>query len=257
MKQFQPVKYVHEASEHNLQSPEVIVPFLMENFKPNSVADVGCGIGTFLHEFKKNGVTDIVGLDGKWVDRKKLLISENEFIETDLETPIKLNKTYDLVLCLEVAEHLATSSADIIADSLTRLGKTIVFSAATTDQGGQNHINEQEFSYWKQKFESRGYVIIDFFRPVFWNEKKVQWWYKQNMFLIIHNSLDTSKYQSQKKDFSADNLLIHPELYYERIREYENLCTELDKLRTGEGGNINLYIGLLLDKITGKKKKQQ
>lgn len=251
-----PVKYVHEEDVHNLQSPDIIVPYLVRSFKPNSVVDVGCGLGTFLKVFKDSGNIEILGIDGKWVDRKKLLISKEEFIEADLEAPIKLDKTFDLVLCLEVAEHLAENSSDIIVDSLTALGKTIVFSAATKQQGGQNHLNEQPFSFWKEKFESRGYTVIDFFRPVFWNDEKVWWWYKQNMFLLVHHSIDSSKYRDAKKEFTDDNLLIHPELYYERIKEYENKCIELDKLRTGQGGNLNLYIGLLFKKLqSGKKSK--
>ena len=246
-------KYFHNESTHNLESPKIIVPYLIQLFNPNSVIDVGCGIGTFLHEFKENGVADICGLDGKWVDRKKMLINKADFIETDLELPIQLNKKYDLVTCLEVAEHLSETSAETIVDSLTGLGNIIVFSAATTKQAGQNHINEQPFSYWKQKFEARGYVVIDFFRPAFWNEEKIQWWYKQNMFLIVHNSIEASRFKNEKKEFTEDNLLIHPELYYERIQEYDNKCLELVNLRTGNGGNFNLYAGLLLRKLFWKK----
>lgn len=248
------VKYIHEEDTHNLQSPNIIVSYLVEKFKPGSVVDIGCGLGTFLRVFKELGTKEVIGIDGKWVDRNKLFINTEEFIEADLEAPINLNRTFDLVLCLEVAEHLSERSADTIVDSLTRLGKTIIFSAATHKQGGQNHINEQPFSYWKEKFESRGYIIIDHFRPVFWNEEKVQWWYKQNMFLVVHHSIDTGPFQNPKSGFSSENLLIHPELYYERLQEYDRKCIELAKLRTGDGGNINMYIGLLLKKLTTRKK---
>jgi len=247
-------KYVHEESAHNLQSPQIIVPYIIEKINPYSVVDVGCGIGTFLNVFKSLGIKEVLGIDGKWVDRKKLLLSDGEFVETDLELPIKLNKNFDLVLCLEVAEHLSPESADIIVDSLIGLGKTIIFSAATKKQGGQNHINEQTFSFWKEKFEAKGYIIIDLFRPYFWNEEKVQWWYKQNMFLIVHNSIDITRFTVNKKEFSENNVLIHPGLYYERIQEYESKCKELENLRTGRGGNLNMYIGLLLRKLSRKKK---
>ena len=243
------VRYVHEETEHNLQSPKVIVPELIARFDPRSVVDVGCGIGTFLKVFKDCGVPQVLGIDGKWVDHKKLMISRDEFVETDLELPIGVDRTFDLVLCLEVAEHLSEGSADTIVESLTRLGKTIVFSAAAEKQGGQNHINEQPFPYWKAKFESRGYQVIDFFRPLFWNERRVQWWYKQNMFLIVHESLDVRPLKNAKKEFSPDNILVHPELYFERLEEYEKKCQELENLRTGKGGNVNLYLGLLLRKL--------
>src|SRR5882724_5560989 len=120
------IKYVHEEDAHNLRSPSIIVPYLVDKFKPTSVIDVGCGIGTFLHVFKQQGVKEVLGIDGKWVNRKQLYIPEEEFLEVNLEEPIKLDKTYDLVLCLEVAEHLAPTAADLLVDSLGSLGKKIV-----------------------------------------------------------------------------------------------------------------------------------
>ena len=239
------IKYVHEEEVHNLQSPGIIVPYLVEKFKPASVIDVGCGIGTFLRVFKEYGVKEILGVDGKWVNKTQLYIGQEEFLEANLEETIKADKTYDLVMCLEVAEHLSPTAAQTLVDSLTSLGKTIVFSAATAMQGGQNHLNEQPFQYWKEKFEKKGYKIIDLFRPVFWNEEKIQWWYKQNMFLIVHHSLDTRELEQQAKCFGYNDLLIHPELYYERIRQYERKSTDLQKLGAGEGGNFNLYLKLL------------
>jgi SAM-dependent methyltransferase len=238
------LKYLHEADTHNLSSPELIVPYLIEKLKPRSVVDVGCGIGTFLSVFQSSGVEDVLGLDGQWVDRRKLMIGTEYFQVADLEKPIRLGRAFDLAVCLEVAEHLAPASADILIDSLTGLSKKIVFSAATRKQGGQNHINEQEFSYWKMKFEDRGYKVIDCLRPYFWNMEKVQWWYKQNMFLIVHESIEIKPFQFDNH-FSENNLLIHPDLYYERMREYEKQADDLRRFGAGEGGNFNLYLKLL------------
>jgi hypothetical protein len=163
----------------------------------------------------------------------------------NLEEPIRLDRTFDLAICLEVAEHLAPSAADTLVASLAALSRIIIFSAATWKQGGQNHLNEQPFSYWKEKFEEKGYTIIDYFRPVFWNEEKVQWWYKQNMFLAVHHSVDPAQFENNRPHFSENDLLIHPGLYYERIREYEKKSAELQRLGAGEGGNFNLYLKLL------------
>lgn len=238
-----------------MQSPNVIVPFLIEKFHPSSVIDVGCGIGTFLHVFKQRGVSDIKGVDGTWVNKDQLYIDKTEFMEADLEKPIRLDREFDLVLCLEVAEHLSPDAADTIVGSLTSLGKVIVFSAATVKQGGQNHINEQEFSYWKTKFEARGYKIVDFFRPHFWNVEKIQWWYKQNMFLVLHNSVDARPFETARDSFSDANVLIHPDLYYERVNELEKRLSELKNFGAGVGGNSNLYLKLLYRSLTKRFRK--
>jgi SAM-dependent methyltransferase len=239
------VKYHHEAGTHNLESPGIIVPYLVEKLNPRSVVDVGCGIGTFLKVFQQQGVSDILGIDGKWVERTQLMIGQDRFLEADLEKPIRLDRAFDLVLCLEVVEHLSPAASDTIVDSLTGLGKVIVFSAATKLQGGQNHINEQEFSYWKKKFEARGYSVIDCLRPYFWNMSKVQWWYKQNMFLVLSHEIDARQFDFSGNRFSGSNALIHPDLYYERMQEYEKQVADLRRFGAGEGGNFNLYLKLL------------
>ena len=172
----QPVRYIHAEAIHNLDSPKIIVPVLFQWFQPKSVVDVGCGIGTFLKVFKDLGVMEILGVDGTWVDRSKLYISDQEFMVADLEKPVILPKTFDLVLSLEVAEHLSPEASETFVDSLVSLGKIIIFSAAIPNQGGQNHLNEQNYSYWQEKFKKRGYRFVDICRQRFWNEREVEWW---------------------------------------------------------------------------------
>jgi 2-polyprenyl-3-methyl-5-hydroxy-6-metoxy-1,4-benzoquinol methylase len=91
------VRYIHEEVVHNLDDPNIIVPVLLDVLKPKSVVDVCCGIGTFLHVFKELGLTDILGLDGKWVDKDKLSknIDIEAFKEIDIEKGITINKKFD------------------------------------------------------------------------------------------------------------------------------------------------------------------
>ncbi len=95
-------KYIHDETVHNLNAPNRIVPEVIQLVNPQSVVDIGCGIGTFLHVFKMNGVSDVLGIDGPWANKKllKKYINPEEFQEWDLEKEIKLNKKYDLVVSL-------------------------------------------------------------------------------------------------------------------------------------------------------------
>jgi hypothetical protein len=176
-----------------LQSARIIVPHVLQQVHPTSVIDVGCARGAWLRAFSEHGVQTLQGLDGDYVDRSKLLIQTADFTPVNLEKTVggeldsfmkKANGSYDLALCLEVAEHLPHSSADDLVRTLTTLAPVVLFSAAVPGQGGVGHINEQWPRYWRLRFEKYGFQRIDSIRRRIWRDKRVHWWYRQNMFLF-------------------------------------------------------------------------
>ncbi len=75
----------------------------------------------------------------------------------DLQEPLDLERTFDLVLCIEMAEHLPESAADILCDTVvSHASNVIVFTAAPPGQGGTGHINCQPPNYWLAKLRMRG-----------------------------------------------------------------------------------------------------
>jgi SAM-dependent methyltransferase len=165
------------------RSAHNVVPLVVELLQPRSVVDVGCGLGTWLAVFREHGVDDILGIDGDYVKRNLLEIPASRFLAHDLREPLESDRRFDLVLALEVAEHLPEGCADTFVDSLTRLGELILFSAAVPHQGGINHLNEQWPSYWAERFGKRGYVHVDCLRWHLWSDAEVAWWYAQNTLL--------------------------------------------------------------------------
>jgi hypothetical protein len=107
----------------------------------------------------------------------------------DLVRRLRLNRSFDLVESLEVAEHLPQSAADVFIDNLADHGRLILFSAATPGQGGENHINEQPWEYWRQKFAAREFEIFDFLRPRLVDDPAVYLWYRHNTFIYAHRSI--------------------------------------------------------------------
>src|SRR6266550_726804 len=105
------------------RSAREIVPLVLNLMKPQSVIDVGCGVGTWLSVFKEYGVENFLGVDGDWLDKRMLEIPEERFLSFDLNKPFYVDKTFDLVVSLEVAEHLLPDSAETFIDSLTQLGR--------------------------------------------------------------------------------------------------------------------------------------
>ena len=164
---------------------ERIVPLLQQQLLPASVLDVGCGQGAWLAVWQSHGVQDVVGVDGSYVDRSRLLFAPERFYAHDLQQGFALGRSFSLVQCLEVAEHLPASSAAPLIDSLVRHGEVIVFSAAPPGQGGHDHVNERSYDYWRELFFRRGYLALDWLRPRILAAPDIDPWYRYNTLLYV------------------------------------------------------------------------
>lgn len=176
-------RYINRGS---LASAEVVVPAVLD-LLPVPVADVldvGCGAGAWLSVWKSRGV-GVTGLDGAYVDASALLIDPDEFHAHDLTTPFPLQRRFDLVQSLEVAEHLPEPAAAEFVANLCASTDIVLFSAAAPGQGGENHVNEQPYEYWQALFDSEGFVMYDAVRDGILNNRDVMPWYRFNTFLYV------------------------------------------------------------------------
>jgi 2-polyprenyl-3-methyl-5-hydroxy-6-metoxy-1,4-benzoquinol methylase len=173
-------------------SADHVIGHLADVMPIRSVLDLGCGRGVWLAGWLQRGATEVQGIDGPYVDRAKLRIPPPAFMAHDLARPLRLDRRFDLVESLEVAEHLPESAAETFIDNLTRHGGLVLFSAATPGQGGENHVNEQPWQHWRQKFAVRDYEIFDFLRPRLTHDRAVYLWYRHNTFVYAHRSLADS-----------------------------------------------------------------
>lgn len=173
------------AEQGTLLSAAAVVPQIIDLIEPSSVVDVGCGRGAWLSLFQSHGVERLLGLDGSYVDRKRLLIPQECFSVVDLSKPFRIPGRFDLAVCLEVGEHLPHRSASSLVGSLVEAAPVVLFSAAVPGQGGTYHINEQWPVYWKSLFAKRGYTCLDVIRPRIWDDRRIEWWYRQNLFAFV------------------------------------------------------------------------
>ena len=212
--------YNHEffssQSVESLQSAKIVVPFVIDLVRPKSVVDVGCGIGTWLSVFKELGIDNIKGLDGDYVDRSMLLIPEEDFCAVDLSQPFSLEKSFNLAISLEVAEHIPQSSANSFVQSLVSLAPLVLFSAAIPYQSGRNHLNAQWSEYWKQIFLKHKYVMFDPIRKLIFNNDGVVWWYRQNIFMFASADLvqnHPAYRELVERNKCSDLLIVHPNIF--------------------------------------------
>jgi SAM-dependent methyltransferase len=199
-------------------SARLVVPMIVDLFKPNSVLDAGCGVGTWLAEFDRNGVRDYLGIDGDYVDVSQLSIPEKRFRPTDLRRRFNVG-SFDLTCSLEVAEHLPASSADDFVASLVASSPIVVFSAAIPYQGGVDHINEQWPTYWAQKFKANGYAVFDPLRAAIKNNRGIEVWYRQNILVYCRpDAAPPTMSESPLEDLD----FVHPEFYQSIVSQALN-----------------------------------
>lgn len=211
---FYPPRFYGDAAGAFL-SANLVVPLVLGYARITSVVDVGCGTGSWLAAFRANGIEDVLGFDGDWVQATQLKIPADRLVCQDLTRPLRVNRRFDLAICLEVAEHLPETRAASFVEDLTRLAPCVLFSAAIPDQGGTGHINEQFLSYWAGHFEREGFGPVDLVRPAIWSNDKIEWWYRQN--IMIFGAADQPILNADSRLRSANDY-IHPR-YLQQLRQ--------------------------------------
>lgn len=207
---------VYKGQAISRQSAQEIVPLVLELLNPKSVVDVGCGIGVWLAVFGEHGIENILGIDSIHVDKRMLRIPAEKFLTADLRKPFCVGRRFDLVVSLEVAEHLPIESAGDFVKSLVELGDVVLFSAAVPFQGGTRHLNEQWPDYWKQHFQRRGYVAVDALRKKIWQNERIKFYYRQNILIFVREDFLVQN-AVLKREYERTNMkqlsIVHPELY--------------------------------------------
>lgn len=145
---------------------------------PMSYLDLGSGTGAMVNMARKMGV-DAWGLD-------VINGPEHWFIQHDLTKPLGLlynvidalqvvpPSTYphdafahfDLITCLEVAEHLPPDAHTTLVDTIARHLRPapnyedrsgfLIFSAAPPGQAGEHHVGNRPAREWRGLFHERG-----------------------------------------------------------------------------------------------------
>ena len=122
-------------------------------------------------------------------------------------------RTFDLAMSLEVAEHLPPKSAEGFIAGLTKLAPVVLFSAAIPFQGGTNHVNEQWPQYWADLFARHGFDAIDCIRSEVWDNEEVEWWYAQNTILYANEAGLKAHPNLRKFNSSIGLSVVHPRQY--------------------------------------------
>lgn len=75
----------------------------------------------------------------------------------DIESQESINEKADLIISVEVAEHLPAKCVDRYVELLTNISDIVLITAAPPGQGGIDHVNEQPNEYWIEKFLAKNF----------------------------------------------------------------------------------------------------
>lgn len=217
----------------SLQSARWILSELFDVYRPQSVIDVGCGVGAWLRVARELGVDDLLGVDGDYVNRGQLQIDPALFVPLDLELQrlteaVGPARRFDLAISMEVAEHLSPARAETFVEDLVALSDVVLFSAAIPFQGGEHHVNEQWPEFWGLLFRRAGYACADFLRPRIWALDGMAWWYAQNALVFFREASSAATIFGRYAVPRGVSLArVHP---YNYLRFHSNASEESSKL---------------------------
>lgn len=215
-------------AEGTAYSGQVILNLLRDIAPIKSMLDVGCGDGLWMRAAAEAGMGDAMGIDGPWTEQDQLVVDPAKIVTCNLEEPVTLGRHFDLVICLEVAEHLPASAARTLLSTLIHHGDMVLFGAAVPRQGGFRHINERWQSEWVAEMSGFGYQVFDVVRASIWDDPRVQFWYKQNALLYVNRSNTTlmsavSAFMERADTRPMPIDVIHPYLF-SSISRYEQIA---------------------------------
>ncbi|MFB6231474.1 MAG: class I SAM-dependent methyltransferase [Salinibacter sp.] len=136
---------------------EILAKSLISNIDFEKVFDVGCAQGLLMLPLHDRGF-DVRGIE----------VSEDvvEFLPDPLKPRVTIGDfeqatgSYDLVCCVEVAEHIEPARSKDLVNKLCDLSdQHIYFTAAPPGQEGHGHINCRPHEHWIRWFNMKGWHV--------------------------------------------------------------------------------------------------
>lgn len=136
---------------------ENLAAWIANNYPSCKILDVGCGPGTYVYALRDKGI-EATGID---IDQRTI---DKPFLQHYDLFEYKLPNPADIMLCLEVAEHINSSMNTKIVESVIANLKDdglLIWSAAAPGQGGIGHVNCQTRDFWVHQFTSAGLQVYE------------------------------------------------------------------------------------------------
>ena len=149
----------YERSDHWMRFFGSVADHIVSDIDPQTVFDAGCAMGFLVEALRDRGV------DASGIDISEYAISQ---VRPDIKPYCRqgsvtdpLSSRYDLIVSIEVLEHLATEDAIRAVNNLCSATTDFIFSSTPQDYREITHVNVQPPEWWGEVFAKQG-----FFRDV-------------------------------------------------------------------------------------------
>ncbi|MEO0249484.1 MAG: glycosyltransferase [candidate division WOR-3 bacterium] len=136
-----------------------IADHIVRDIRPSTVLDVGCAMGFLVEALRQRGV-EAFGVDISEYAIQNVHPNIQPYCWVGSVTD-PFPQKYDLIVCIEVLEHLPHHEAEQAVENLCRHSDDVLFSSTPLDYKEATHVNVQPPEYWAELFARHS-----FFRDV-------------------------------------------------------------------------------------------
>jgi hypothetical protein len=146
----------YERNEHWLSFFGSIAERIASDIRPSAVLDAGCAMGFLVESLRR------LGIEAWGIDVSEYAIQNVHpdmrpycWVGSVLES---FPRQYDLIVCIEVLEHMQQAESENAVANLCRHSDDILFSSTPVDYRESTHFNVQQPEYWAEMFCRQGFL---------------------------------------------------------------------------------------------------
>lgn len=160
-----PIPY--ENPEHWVEFFGGVASKIVQDLHPKTVLDAGCAMGYLVAALRDRGVEAYgVDISDYAISMVRDDIRPYCFVGSLTEKlPKGMPERYDLVVTIEVLEHLYAEDGEKAIQNLCRLSDTVLFSSTPDDFTERTHVNVQQREYWAKLFAQNGFFDDVLYSP--------------------------------------------------------------------------------------------
>ena len=160
-------KVDYATSEYTVGFLQKVARRIYEDLHPRSVLDAGCAMGHLVAALRDYGV-EAYGIDISEYAISKVRDDIRPYCAVCSLTerlPDKLPKQFDLIISIEVLEHLYAEDGKKAIANLCSYTDQIIISSSPDDFSEPTHVNVQQREYWAKLFAEQGFIDDLNYRP--------------------------------------------------------------------------------------------